>query len=84
MNRASDCYKYGVRFSLPCDVYIQKNKYFLLLEFSSSQSSKWNTVIRCVSIYSARKLLNLKMEAVDSFGTLLCRYLTIESHRLNP
>lgn len=74
MNRASDCYKYGVRFSLPCDVYIQKNKYFSLLDFSGSQNSKWNTVIRSVTMYSARKLLNLKMEAVGSFGTLLCSY----------
>ena len=33
MNRASDCYKYGVSFSLPCDVFSQKNKCFRYLRF---------------------------------------------------
>jgi hypothetical protein len=82
MNRESYCYKYGVKFSLPCDVFIKKtnkNKYFLLLEVSSSQSSEWNTVIRCDTMYSAGNLLNLKMEAVGSFATLLCSCVVIVS-----
>lgn len=74
MNKASDCYNYGVRFSLPCAVFIQKNKYFSLLEISSSQSSDWNTVIRRDTVFSARNLLNLKTEAVGSDGTLFCCY----------
>jgi hypothetical protein len=72
MNRASDCCKYGVRFLLPCAFFIQKNKNFSLLKISSSQSSEWNAFIRCDTMYSARNLLNVKMEAVGSFGALPC------------